>query len=146
MKEIAGRPKEGRLAILYSLTAGLGFLTDVTVLKIGMSLGLDAAWARALSLFCAMQTTFWVNALFVFRCREPRRWPMQWLRYMAGNGVGNLCNYLLFTTLLSLHRPILSNRWLAVGLGGLLAWVINYACARLLVFNTAKAARTARPA
>jgi putative flippase GtrA len=125
----------GGLALRYSLTAGLGFLTDAGVLKGGMALGLDAAMARCVSLFCAMQVTFWVNGLLVFNCIEPRRLHWQWLRYMGGNGFGNICNYLIFVTLISLHQPIISNQWVDLTLGAAAAWLINFTWTRRVVFT-----------
>ena len=54
---------------------------------------------------------------------------------MATNALGNLCNYLVFTTLLSLHRPVLSHHVVAVSAGAFIAWLVNYAFTRLVVFN-----------
>ena len=134
-----GRPfdhrHETRMATFYTLTACLGFATDAALLKGGMALGLSAAWARAVSLFCAMQVTFWVNGLYVFKCLDRKQLHVQWLKYMGSNGVGNLCNYLAFTSLLSLHLHVISNRWFALVVGSLTAWIINYTATRLLVFR-----------
>ena len=129
-------PVRGRMVTLkYSAASMCGFVTDLAILKLGVSLGLSPAWARAISLFCAMQVTFCINGFLVFRCIEARRIHIQWAAYMAMNGFGNLCNYLVFTTLLSLHREVLSNHVFAVSVGAFVAWTINYAGTRLIVFN-----------
>jgi putative flippase GtrA len=133
---------EGRLAALYTLTAGAGFLTDAAILKGLMALGAPAAVARAASLFCAMQVTFWINGALVFKRLEKGRVLGQWARYMGTNGFGNLCNYFAFVTLISLHWPFWSNRWTALIVGSFTAWVINYSCTRLFVFNKASSARS----
>ncbi len=126
---------EGHLALRYSLVAGVGLLTDGGVLTLLEHLGMEPAWARVFSLACAMQVTFWINGLWVFRCLTRKSWGLVWLGYMATSGFGNFCNYWAFVTLVSLHSPIWSNRWLDLAIGGVLAWTINYGCARLLVFG-----------
>ncbi len=126
---------EGRLALSYSLVAGVGLITDGSVLTLLEHFGMEPAWARVLSLTTAMQVTFWINGLWVFGCLTRKSWGPAWLGYMATSGAGNFCNYWAFVTLVSLHNPIWSNRWLDLTLGGVLAWTINYACARLLVFG-----------
>jgi len=126
---------EGGLALFYSLVAGVGLLTDGGVLTLFEHLGMQPAWARVLSLASAMQVTFWINGLWVFRCLTRQTWGRAWLGYMATSGFGNFCNYWTFVTLVSLHSPVWSNRWLDLSLGGLIAWTINYTCARLLVFG-----------
>ena len=118
----------------YSLVAGVGFLTDASVLHLGLALHIEPAFARAISLITAMQVTFLINGIVVFKCLERDRWPMQWLAYMLTNGFGNLCNYFVFVTLASLHDRFWSNHWLGLVLGGLTAWAINYTSARLIVF------------
>jgi len=129
---------EGKLGALYSLTACLGFATDAAVLTVLTHLHMQPAFARIISLTLAMQATFWVNGLFVFRCITRKGWFGAWLGYMATNGVGNLCNYWTFVTLVSLKRPILSNHGLDLVIGGLVAWCINFACARFLIFGVRK--------
>jgi putative flippase GtrA len=126
---------EGHLAMCYSLVAGVGLLTDGGVLTLLEHLGMAPAWARVFSLTSAMQVTFWINGLWVFRCLTRKNWVPRWFGYMATSGFGNLCNYFAFVTLVSLHSPVWSNRWLDLALGGILAWTINYSCARLLVFG-----------
>ncbi len=126
---------EGHLALHYSLVAGVGLVTDGCVLTLLEHFGMEPAWARVFSLASAMQVTFWINGLWVFRCLTRRGWVPAWLGYMATSGFGNFCNYFAFVGLVSLHSPLWSNRWLDLTLGGILAWSINYACARLLVFG-----------
>ncbi len=126
---------EAPLAAKYSLVACLGFITDLMVLKLATHWGLSPAWARVISLTCAMQVTFWINGLLVFRCLTRDGWVSAWLGYMTTNGFGNFCNYWAFVTLVSLHHPILSNHALDLVIGGFIAWAINFACARYLIFG-----------
>jgi putative flippase GtrA len=151
MQKIAGRskldgPAERRLAFHYTLAAMSGFATDALVLKVLMSLGAEAAEARAVSLVAAMQVTFLINGFFVFRRLNRRSWPRQWVRYMLTGGIANTGNYFAFVTLISLHAGVLSNRWTALGISSILAWAVNYVCTRFLVFKAHPAAPGAEEA
>lgn len=129
-------PRKGlNLTIKYSLASFCGFATDLIILKIGVALGLSPAWARVISLSTAMQVTFLINGLLIFKCLDLKRLHIQWSGYILTNAFGNLCNYLVFTTLLSLHRAIFSDHTLAVTVGALVAWAINYTSTRFLVFR-----------
>lgn len=129
----AKRPK--LLTLMYSAASMCGLVSDLLLLKLLIGLGLSPAWARVVSLFFAMQVTFCINGFLVFRSIEFARIHRQWAAYMATNAFGNLCNYLVFTTLLSLHRAPFSNHTVAVLTGGFVAWAVNYTAARLVVFN-----------
>jgi putative flippase GtrA len=131
----------------YLLVCGCGFAADLAVLKLGVMLGMEPAWARVISLICAMHVTFVLNGLIVFQGFERgARLAHQWFCYMATNAFGNLCNLLVFTTLLSLHVQVISNTVFAVATGGMVAVCINYLGTRLFVFKHSPAAvRTASP-
>lgn len=114
----------------------IGFGVDFAVLHAAMSLGLEAAWARVISLACAVHVTFVLNGWFVFRClRWEGRLVRRWAAYMASNAFGNLVNYWIFVTLVSLHHEVVSRPAAALGLASFSAWLINYAAARLWVFG-----------
>ena len=140
-----GQPKGTGLTLKYSIASICGFVTDLVILKIGVAAGLPPAWARVISLTTAMQLTFLLNGLLVFRCLEVRRLHFQWSGYMLTNAFGNLCNYLTFTTLLSLHHRVFSNHTVAVTLGALVAWVLNYIVTRFVVFRVRPEARQEMP-
>jgi putative flippase GtrA len=116
----------------------VGFATDYLVLRLGTGLGLSPAVARIVSLLCAMQVTFTINGLFVFRCLSWRKLPRQWGAYLATNGFGNVCNYWIFVTLISLHSSIWSDHLLALGVSSFFAWMINYLGTRFIAFRTAR--------
>jgi putative flippase GtrA len=130
--------EETGLAMKFAGVALLGFGIDAGLLHTGILLGLSPAIARIISLFCAMQVTFTVNGLFVFKCLTRTSIPRHWLGYMASSGVGNFCNYWIFVTLVSLHWSLISNHFAALAVGSLCAWIINYAGARLIVFGPAQ--------
>ncbi len=127
--------RESLLCLKHMGVSLVGFGVDAVLLHLCVRAGMEAAWARLISLLCAMQVTFVLNGLHVFKSLERRHLPRQWLAYMASNGLGNICNYWIFVTLVSLHWGLVSNPLFALGVGSLSAWVINYATARLLVFR-----------
>ena len=131
---------EAGMALKFGAVGLLGLAVDALLLRIGLEFGLGAATARVISLFCAMQVTFLVNGLHVFRCLERTQWPKQWLGYMTANGFGNLCNYWIFLTLVSTHWPLVSDRYVALVSGSFAAYLINYGATRLLVFGKGRAA------
>ena len=147
-------PNPHASAIHEALTAAkvagvalVGFAIDAGALRTGIALHVSPAIARAISLFLAMQGTFVINGLVVFRCLTRERLVHHWLGYMTTNGFGNFCNYWIFVTLVSLHEPVMSNYYLDLGIGSFCAWGINYFAMRFFVFGRAKTrAEIATPA
>jgi putative flippase GtrA len=129
---------EAGMAVKFAAVGLVGLLTDGMLLRLGLAVGMSPAIARAISLFCAMQVTFTINGMVVFRCLTLKRLARQWAGYMATNGFGNVCNYWIFVTLVSLHRPLVSNPYVALIVGAFAAYLINYAGARLLVFGAGR--------
>jgi putative flippase GtrA len=132
LSEVVAR--ECSLAVKYCGVSLTGLLVDLGVLHLMLWVGLEPAWARVVSLVCAMHVTFVINGLHVFGQLQRRLWPRQWLGYMACNGVGNACNYGIFVTMVSTHWPVVANPAFAVMVGSLSAWIINFAATRLLIF------------
>jgi putative flippase GtrA len=139
-REVPGREErlraEAGWAVKHAAVSVAGFAVDFAVLHLVMRAGLEPAWARVVSLACAVNATFVLNGALVFRCLGwGRRLGRQWLAYLATNAFGNLCNYWIFVTLVSLHRPLLSRPVVALAAASLSAWGINYSAARLVVFG-----------
>jgi putative flippase GtrA len=122
-------------AAKFGAVGCMGFLTDITVLRMGLVCGLTPFAARLISLTCAMQVTFLINGFFVFRCLRRDTALRQWLSYMSSNGLGNLINYLIFAGLVVSRWPYVSRHGAALVIGSLSAYLINYAGCRLLVFG-----------
>jgi putative flippase GtrA len=122
-------------AAKFGAVGCVGFVTDVTVLKLGLHVGLSPLAARVISLTCAMQVTFLINGLAVFRCLKTVNFLRQWAAYMSSNGLGNVCNYLIFAGLVLSRAPMVSRHYGALVIGSVSAYVINYAGCRLLVFG-----------
>jgi len=136
---IAHLRSEGLTALKFAAVGGLGFLTDITVLRLCLrGLNLTPFEGRAVSLTCAMQVTFLVNGLLVFRCLTLRCAGRQWLAYMATNGLGNLINYAVFAALVASRLPGVSRNGWALVIGSVIAYVFNFGCTRLMVFGAPK--------
>lgn len=127
--------REILIAARFGTVGCVGFLTDITVLRIGLVLGLSPLAARLISLACAMQVTFLLNGLVVFRRLRRETALGQWLRYMGSNGFGNLINYLIFATLVLSRLPWISRHGAALATGSLCAYLINYTGCRFMVFG-----------
>lgn len=134
MTERLSLRREAALTIRYTGTSLIGFCVDFGVLHL-LHPVLEPAFARVVSLLCAMHVTFVINGLKVFRCLELRQLPRQWAGYMAANGFGNICNYWIFVTLVSTHWRIIGSQPFALAVGSLAAWTFNFAATRWLVFH-----------
>ena len=135
MPEASRFGREGLLGLKYVGVSLTGFVIDAVLLRAGITMSLGAAWARLISLACAMQVTFVLNGLHVFKGLDRKRLPRQWLAYMTSNGFGNFCNYWIFVTLVSLHWRIVSAPLFALAVASFTAWVINYLSTRFFVFR-----------
>jgi putative flippase GtrA len=128
--------REAAVALKFAAVGGLGFLTDISVLHLCLRVArLTPFEGRAVSLACAMQVTFVVNGLFVFRCLTWRDCPRQWLAYMGSNGLGNLINYLIFAGLVASRWPQVSRNGWALVISSLVAYGFNFLCTRFMVFG-----------
>jgi putative flippase GtrA len=135
---------EAGLAARFACVGLIGFALDAALLRGGLALGLSPAVARLVSLVLAMQVTFTINRLHVFRAASHKSTFRQWCAYMATNGFGNVCNYWIFVTLSSLHGQAVSKWFVALPISAGSAYLINYAGVRLVVFRKLRLAR--RPA
>jgi putative flippase GtrA len=144
--DIRALRQEAAVALKFAAVSGLGFLTDISVLHLCLRvLRLTPFEGRAISLTCAMQVTFLINGLFVFRCLGWRNCGRQWLAYMGSNGLGNLINYLIFAGLVASRWPEVSRNGWALVISSLVAYAFNFLSARFMVFG-APLARVARKA
>jgi hypothetical protein len=66
---------------------------------------------------------------------------------MGSNGFGNLINYLVFAGLVASRLPEVSRNGWALVISSLIAYAINFLCARFMVFGapTARASSKATP-
>lgn len=136
MDLLAACRREGTLIRGHVAASLAGFAVDAALLYTSMGSGLSAPAARLISLFWAMQATFVLNRFLVFRHIALGGLPLQWAGYMATNGIGNLANYLVFVALVTSRAPLVSERYVALSVGALLAWGLNYCGARFAFRKT----------
>lgn len=113
----------------------IGFAVSALILHLGLEAGLRPWVARLIALLCAMHVTFLINGRFVFRAITRKRFFAQWGAYAANSAFGNFCNYWVFVTLESTHRPVIGETYVALLAGSITAWAINFTGARLIVFG-----------
>ena len=95
--------REAGFAVKFALAGLVGFVIDAGLLHLGLTLGLSPALGRAISIVSAMQVTFLINGLAIFKCLTMRNCAKHWAAYMLTSGFGNFCSYMIFITLTSLH-------------------------------------------
>lgn len=127
-----------RLARLLAKFTGaslIGFVFSVATMHLGLDAGLRGWAARLIALLVAMHITFFINGRFTFNALTRERFLPLWAAYVANSSFGNACNYLVFLTLRSTHRPVISNADVAFVAGAMTAWAINFLGARFVVFG-----------
>ena len=137
-------PRRRRLLAKFTGVALIGFAVSAAILHLGLEAGLRPWAARLIALLCAMHVTFLINGRFVFRALTRRRFLAQWAAYVTNSAFGNFCNYWVFVTLESTHRPVIGNPYVALLAGSMVAWAINFTGARFVVFGGAARAVMAR--
>ena len=134
-KQEDGKARPRRLLAKFTGVALIGFGLSALVLHFGIEAGLRPWAARLIALVCAMNLTFLINGRVVFATLTRKRFFAQWGGYLANSAFGNSCNYWVFVTLESLHRPVISDPYVALLAGSVTAWAINFMGARFLVFG-----------
>jgi putative flippase GtrA len=139
MEELAPVPAPRRRRLLAKFTgvALIGFTVSAVILHLGLEAGLRPWASRLIALLCAMNVTFLINGFFVFRALTRQGFLAQWGAYAANSAFGNFCNYWVFVTLESTHRPVIGNPYVALLAGSIAAWAINFTGARFVVFGGA---------
>ena len=130
-------PRRRRLLVKFTGAALVGFAVSAGVLHLGLEAGLRPWAARLIALLCAMNVTFLINGRFVFGALTRKHLLAQWTAYTANSAIGNFCNYWVFVTLESTHRPVIGDPYVALLAGSIVAWAINFTGARFVVFGGA---------
>jgi len=137
--------QELMLAAKFAVACLIGFLADILAFRVGLDLGLGPRVARLIALALALQVSFGLSRWLVFGA--DRRGPIlqEWARFMLANGLGGFCNFSLYVSLLAFKLPVVSGRWTALILSSSLAYFINYAGTRLLVYGKSVRGRRTEP-
>ncbi len=124
-----------RLLVKFSGAAMVGFVVTAAVLHLALEAGLRPWAGQLIALAIAMNVTFVINGQLVFGGLKRRRLLPQWGAYLANSALGNVCSYWVFLTLESTHQPVIGNPYVALTVGSLVAWAINFMGARFIVFG-----------
>lgn len=118
----------------FALVGTIGFLTDVTVLVIGMRLGAGPYIARVISFLCAAAVTWLLNRSFTFRTGPAVKSaePLKYLAAMTAGGAANYSSYSLVVALFP-HEPLAPVAGVAIG--SIVGMGLNFAGAKWWVFN-----------
>lgn len=133
--------REAGFAAKFVMAGLCGFVIDALVLHLGLNAGLSPAIARAVSILTALQLTFFINGVVIFKCLEMGNCARRWAAYMLTSGFGNACSYVIFVTLSSVHGSPLSKSWIAFPASTFAAYLINVVGARFIVFGRTVRAR-----
>ena len=129
------QPRLRRLLAKFTGASLIGFVFSATAMHLGLEAGLRGWAARLIALLVAMHVTFFLNGRFTFNALTRERFLPLWAAYVANSAFGNSCNYLMFLTLRSTHRPVISDADVAFVAGAMTAWGINFLGARFVVFG-----------
>lgn len=119
----------------FSAVGAVGFAVDTSTLYLLMH-SMDILYARCVSLFCSMLTTWLLNRMFTFkRVVTPRGLWIEVCCYFAITVVGACINYFVFASLMTksiwlLRLPIVG---VAVGTGAALFW--NYVALKHFLYR-----------
>jgi putative flippase GtrA len=129
------QPRLRRLLAKFTGASLIGFVFSAATMHLGLEAGLRGWAARLIALLVAMHVTFLINGRFTFKALTRERFLPLWAAYVANSAFGNSCNYLVFLTLRSTHRPFVSNADVAFVAGAMTAWALNFLGARFVVFG-----------
>ncbi|MYZ47915.1 GtrA family protein [Propylenella binzhouense] len=127
----AGCRTEFHRLLRFSVVGTGGFLVDVAVLQLCLSLGLDPYSGRAVSFLAAVTFTWALNRAYTF---DPSGRPIavEWVSFVAACSAGGAVNYAVYAVLVaSLAAP----PGLAVAAGSLAGLAVNFLAARRIVFR-----------
>jgi putative flippase GtrA len=129
----------GSRFLRFAVVGAGGFLVDSTVLFLAHhAAGLDPYLARAISIFAAMNFTWFGNRELTFRAHAatgPREMLAEWSRFILTNAVGALVNYGVYAAIVRFAPPPLNNIYAALVAGVAAGLVFNFTLSRKFVFR-----------
>lgn len=118
----------------FCLIGGLGFVTDFTVLYIGVTwLGLGSVIGRIMSFVIAATVTWKANRHFTFR-HDHAGSVREWLHYLLLTSVGGGINVAVYQAWIWLTDKSTLNLFLGVAAGSAVALLFNFTISKYAVF------------
>ena len=124
-----------RQFLRFALAGAVGFVVDVGVLYIALSLGLGYYLGRVVSFLVAAFTTWQINRRYTFPIRDGEHWTAEWLRYLLAMLGGGAANYARYAALIYALPKALFLPALAVAAGAIPGLMVNFLAARFWVFK-----------
>ncbi|MWD29576.1 GtrA family protein [Aquicoccus sp. SCR17] len=126
----------------FAAVGGVGFLVDGGLLYALVHFGAAPLLARALSFPAAVTVTWSLNRSWTFAASgPPGEQARRYRRYFVIQVVGALSNYLVYAFALALTGLSAAGAVQALAIGALAGLAVNFAGARLLVFQDAPTRR-----
>jgi putative flippase GtrA len=119
----------------FTIVGAVGFIVDVSVLYLGIAMGLGLRGGRVVSYMAAVTTTWILNRRFTFSASSSRGLPSEWLRYSASQLGGAAVNLGIYYVLIQNSTTVASHPVIGVGAGSVSGLSINYLVARIYVFR-----------
>ena len=130
--------KSGGQFVRFAFVGTIGFVVDVTVLYLGMSVGgLGLYSGRLLSYLVAATTTWYLNRRITFAGADDTMPLRQWFRFVLTNGFGGLVNYGAYSAIVAYGGALPLAPLLGVAAGSIAGLVFNFFASRSLVFRRA---------
>lgn len=122
--------------MLFGIGGVIGFVVDAAVVQTLVSLaGWNPYAARLVSFLAAATVTWLFNRHFTFR--EERHYGLlgEWLRWMVAMSGGFVVNYSVYAALVFNVGIMRELPALAVAVGSLAGFLVNYASSRLWIYR-----------
>ncbi|MBV9330047.1 MAG: GtrA family protein [Alphaproteobacteria bacterium] len=124
--------------VRFAFVGTLGFATDSAVLFVfHRLLGFDPYSARAISIFVAMNVTWYGNRYVTFRDRRARR-PgaivSEWARFLLTNALGAVINYGVYAAIVRFAPPPFDSPYVGLVAGVAAGLSFNFFFSKRLVF------------
>lgn len=120
--------------VRFLLVGAVGFLVDAGVLLLLIEVaGMSRLWARLPSFLTAVTVTWWIHRSFTFATvSRPSASPLEWLRFVLANAVGNGINLAVYAAMVGLFgSPPLA----ALATASIAAAIVNYRMSSQWVFG-----------
>lgn len=128
----------GSQFLRFGIVGSLGFIVDVTVLYLMLTVGAGFATGRLVSFFCAVTFTWYLNRHFTFKDQDSKP-SSQWLRFTLVNMIGGSANYLIYLLLVYQVPLVAELPVLGVAVGSIAGLLINFTLSRAMVFGSLEA-------
>jgi putative flippase GtrA len=123
----------------FVVVGGLGFLVAEGVLWLMLHVA-DKYTAWLVSFLCAATFTWWGNRTLTFADRKAagrRAMVIEWLKFVAANGLGGAVNGGLYATLVTYAPEPLGTPFVALACGVLAGLLVNFTMSAVFVFRKA---------